>query len=183
MGKEVHLWQAPRSAPGSGAPTISMVSQNTISAGLNLKAEMVGKWTQGVYEMPDDVLVKINVNRSAGGQQRQANILLKTRAGAALTRIAVDTIPHERQSLRELIIEGRFDILNLDDASVLGYVPPMMYRMSFDRERWSRHGFIHIREMAPETQAPVRVRRERVENSQGEVVEVQSSHRRRALDL
>jgi hypothetical protein len=82
-----------------------------------------------------------------------------------------------------LTIEGMFDILDLQQAAEMGYEAPKMYLPTYLQSRWMQMPYLRVIEMAPERIAPTRVVRQRVRNSEGQTVEVATTHRRRALDL
>lgn len=182
-GQEVHLWMLAKSG-GPGSPRITSVGAPVTSpAGAGLKPEIVGKWTSSVYEVPDDVLLKYMVYRSTPQGARTASIPLRTRSEAALRRIAIQTIPNPRATASHLYVEGRFDILSVEDMVALGYRPPAHYLPTFRREVWGRLPFISVGEISPEIHAAVRVVTKTVRNSEGETVAIPEARRGRALDL
>lgn len=182
--KEEHLWMVARSGSSGRRPAIAAVgSPRIMSAGQGLKPEIVGKWTSQVYEVCDNVLIKAMIMRSTTAGQQAANILLRTRDGAAIRRISVNTIPNAKSAMDRLILEGRFDLVDLTQAGAMGYRPPVMYMPTFQEARWRRLPYITITEIAPETVTASVVVRQHVQNMAGETVEVASTHKRRALDL
>lgn len=182
-GKEAHLWMLPR-RQGDGVPVISQVgSPRIISAGLGLKPEIVGKWTTAVFDMPENVLLKAHLTRSAGGNNRQVSILMRTRNAAPLNQIVVSTIPNPKSAMDRLVIEGRFDIIDVPEAAQLGYQAPRMFLPTFQRSRWAQMNCLTIIEKAPETAQVARLIRKEVTSEGGETVTVVTAHRKRALDF
>ncbi|QSY98671.1 hypothetical protein J2J97_31875 (plasmid) [Rhizobium bangladeshense] len=188
-GKEEQLWAVAREGlvrTDANMPSVQQTgSPRIMSAGIGLQAEIVGKWTSSVYELPDDVLLKVSLTRSTVNPQgqRAASILLRTRTGAALRRIEVTTLQNPKSSTDRLTIEGMYDIVDLSHAAEMGYEPPKMYLPTYLQSRWAQMPYLRVIEMAPERISAPRVIRQRVRNSEGQSVEVVTTHRRRALDL
>jgi hypothetical protein len=185
--KEEHLWMVPRKSEGKSAfPNVQQVgSPRVISAGSGLNPEIVGKWTTAVYDVPENVLIKVMLMRSSKmpPSQKAANILIRMRNSAAMRRITVNTIPNAKSAMDRLIVEGKFDIVDLGQAAELGFRPNQQYALTYMQSRWGNLPYLSISEMTRETATAPRVVRQRVRNSEGETVEVASAHRKRALDL
>lgn len=187
-GKEEHLWmvaQGARRGMGNG-PAVQVVgAPRVVPAGEGLKPEICGKWTEQVYDVPENVLLKVMVMRTTSNPagQRAANILLRMREGAALRRLTVDTIPNAKATLRRLTIEGKFDVMELAQAAELGFRPAPQYLPSFMPGRLVNMPYIAIRELTQQASAAPRVVRRVVENQNGEAVSIPVVHRPRALDL
>lgn len=184
-GKEMHLFDvAKQRSSNARMPTISAVGNPAVTpAGLGMKPEIAGKWTDAVYDVPDSVLLKLMVQRSQNGNAKSINVLFSMREGAALRRIRIPTIVNRRSTRQTVTIEGRFDVLSLQEAALVGYAPPAPFVPSFLPSRWSAIPGFQVIEVSPENVARPVVRTTVVENSAGEAVSVPVVHRHRALDL
>lgn len=183
--KECHLWMVGTNKvpPGTGAGIQKVGAPQVVPAGVGLSADIVGKWTTQVYDLPPGTLLKVNLTRSQNGNHRSANMLLRLREGAPLQRINVDTTPNAKASKNRLVYEGRFDILTPDQAQAAGYVIPTAFAPTYNTSRWASYGFVRVETLAPETISQPVVRTKRVINSQGDTVEVQTAAKKRQLDL
>lgn len=79
-------------------------------------------WSKKRHFFENGVLLKLCISQSRPGSPipSQSNIMLRAREGAALYRIAIDfpTDDHSRMSVG--YIEGRFDILTVDEIKAYG---------------------------------------------------------------
>jgi hypothetical protein len=110
-----------------------------------------------------------------------ANQFIRARSDAALRRISVVLTGSEKASFARANIEGRFDVISLAEAMTQGVLVPPSFRPSFD-EGMQRRAFEYHTLDAEVRSAAVQETR-RVINKEGQQVEIQTSTRRRALDL
>lgn len=184
-GQEVHLWQLAKSGTGRASfPDVSGVGNPRIlPAGRGMNPDVVGKWTNQVFDIQEGALLKCMIMRSGRQGNQTSNLLLRVRESAAMRRIAVVPLAGNPSTMDRMVIEGCFDIVDLRQAKDIGYEPPSMYMPTFLQSRWAQKPYIEIRELAPERASPTVVRRQRITNMSGETVEIATSHKRRALDL
>jgi hypothetical protein len=79
-------------------------------------------WSKKRYEFPDNSLVKLTINRTRAGVSfaaQQHAIYIVPRSWAALRRIGIDLPSDSKSAITVAYIEGRFDILDLDDLEAL----------------------------------------------------------------
>jgi hypothetical protein len=177
-GKEMHIGVAAK-AQGAIRQT---GSPQTVPAAPGMRPEM-GRWTTCNYDVPEGTLLKLFAVRSGGfGSMRvQGSLFLMVREHAAFRRVQTILTGHPKAAYSRVNIEGRFDLLTVDQAVALGAVVPNHFRTSFE-EGMVRRAF-EIIEIDREVAAPPINHVEVVENSQGEAVEVVRRRRGRALDL
>lgn len=143
-----------------------------------------GKWTTQTFDIPEGMVLKVFANRStsAFGQMRiMANMAIRMRAQGPLMRLSAILTQHQNATYTRANIEGRFDILTLEEALALGASIPSTFHATYGRGMTSRAFEITQMEREVTSRAAVRVRT--IENSQGEAVVVTDSRRGRALDL
>lgn len=178
-GKELNLNIVAR-AGGGVVTTVGLPT--SIPAAPGLSAEL-GRWTSATYELPENMLVKVFAHRSGGfGQMRvMASMILRMREQAALRRVSAILTQSPRASLTRANFEGRFDVLTLPEAMMLGVTVPPSFRQTFEHSFTSRAFEVQV--LAREITPPEVMESRRVETASGETVEVASARRRRAIDL
>lgn len=177
-GKEMHIGIASRA--GGGIRQVG--SPQSVPAAPGMRPEM-GKWTTCNYNIPEGTLLKLFASRSGGfGSMRiQASLFLLARDHAAFRRVSTILTGHPKATFSRVQVEGRFDIITVDEAIRLGANVPAHFRGTFD-ESMTRRAFEIVEVDREIAAAPVQ-HVEVVENSQGEEVEVVRRRRGRALDL
>jgi hypothetical protein len=177
--KEVHIGIAGRQ--GGDVRLISQPSRIPCAPGY--RPEM-GEWTTGSYEVAENTVLKVFAYRSAasfGAMRTQANLLLRVRSQAAFLKIGTILTGAPNACLTRAWLEGRFDILTLDQARNMGLNIPATFGGSFD-EVQARRAF-EIVTMDSEIATAPRIEVQQVTNTQGEEVEIRVANRRRALDI
>lgn len=171
-------------ARGDAAVAARMGALTTIPAGQGMRADIVGQWSTGSYDVREGAVLRLGLARreAAGSVQLSAAMLLRMRADAALVRVAVILTGHPRATMTRAIVEGRFDILSPQEAAAqLGVVTPPAYLPQFAPSLRSRA--FEVVELERQRAAPAVQHRETVTNSDGQEVQVTTTRRRRALDL
>lgn len=156
--QEVGLLSAEIQAPRlHGAPVI-------VSAGVGMKAEMVGRWATATYVVAEAARFEVHALRKAAGEtvRSQGRALLRARADASLLRLCMPTIRAPRSQYQIVYVEGRFDLLS--DPAAYG-------------------GIMELQTIAGELAPPVVVYERPVTSSTGQRVAVPRVRTRRALDL
>jgi hypothetical protein len=164
-------------------PALRKVGMETRApAGPGMRREL-GEWVTASYEVPEGMILKVFASRSGGwgGMRVMANQFIRARSDAALRRISVVLTGSEKASFARANIEGRFDVISLAEAMTQGVLVPPSFRPSFD-EGMQRRAFEYHTLDAEVRSAAVQETR-RVINKEGQQVEIQTSTRRRALDL
>lgn len=91
----------------------------TIQARPGVAAAIGGTWVTATYEFSEVSLLKLVVSKSneSTAGLRRAMAYLRIRDGAPLSRIVVPVRLNARSSLQEVIIEGSFEIVPVDQAT------------------------------------------------------------------
>lgn len=176
-GREESMLLASRGAVGG--LTIRRTSHSATPAGIGMKPSVVGEWETATYDVPEGVTLKLWAQQQIG-VANMALALLEVRAKAPLYRISVDLTGYVRASTPVAHIEGRFDILTLEQARAAGIIPtPMITKfLTTESKPWFR-----ITQTEPEIE-PKAIRRARVvENLDGSKVVVTERRSRRRLAL
>lgn len=176
-GKETHLGIAAKQRNG-----ISATGVQTLPAAPGLRDE-TGRWTQGNYTIPEGTLLKIFGQRSgAFGQMRvSASMFIQLREDAAFQSVATRLSGHQKAAFTTAPVQGRFDILTVEQARALGAEVPPVFEGQFNELLVSRVFQLTVMEGERAT-APVTTAKT-ISNSHGEEVVVQTTRKARALDL
>lgn len=179
LGKELHISIA---AKGAYAGLRKVGVETRQPAAPNLRREL-GEWTTTSYEVPEGMILKVFGNRSSGwgGVRVMANQFLRVRSDAALRRVSVVLSGNPQASLSRAHIEGRFDLVTLSEALLVGVTVPPSFRPAFD-ESMQRRAF-EYQEVSPEMRSVAVAETRVVTNSAGEERQIGTTTRRRALDL
>lgn len=162
---------------------IRRINSTIVPAAPALAPTDAGKWTQSTYDVPEGLVLKVFGMTTSQGMQmrRMGNVLIRMRTGGALNRLAAVLAQHPKATLTRATIEGRFDILSLEQAEGLGVRVPPQYRMHFEDVHWRR--MFNLEQVEAQIEAPPRVEVRRIENSEGQTVAVAVASRNRMLDI
>jgi hypothetical protein len=179
LGKEMHIAVACKGVY-PGLRKVGLETKQPAAPGLRRE---LGEWTTASYEVPEGMLLKVFGTRSGGwGSQRvMSNQFIRVRADAAMRRINVILTGNERAALARASIEGRFDLVTLSEALLMGVAVPPSFRPGFD-EAMQRRAF-EYHEVEPELRSVAVAQTRVVTNAAGEEREVSTNIRHRALDL
>ncbi|WEV89367.1 hypothetical protein H10PHJ05_66 [Aeromonas phage HJ05] len=122
----------------------------TIQARPGVAAAAGGSWVTATYEFSDVTLIKLVVgksNESTAGLRR-AMAYLRIRDGAPLTRIVVPVRLNANSSLQEVVIEGTFEVVPIDQLAVQhGIEVPLNFRRFY--HSLSQQACFRTLELAP----------------------------------
>lgn len=152
-----------------------------VAASPTRRADIAGEWTTCAYDVQEGAILKVAVNKSSsnfGSMRTMANAALRARATAPYIRMSIPLTGSGARST--VLIEGRFDIIPVEEALALGAPIPIAFRPSFDPVH-QRRAF-DVVEMEPGIAKPVQEVRT-VSNEIGDRVEVIIPRRRRAMAL
>lgn len=146
-------------------------------------SDAAGFFNQTTYEVPEGLILKVFATKKTpvSDGTRVGAVFIQTRADAALQRIEVVLNDHPGATITRAHIEGRFDVVSLEDAEKAGVRVLPMNRRTFFAE--SVKGLISRKVIAPETKAKPVVSTNVIQNSAGEEVEVQTRASKRMLDV
>ena len=176
-GREENLLMLSRGA--NKDISLRRTSHTSVSAGVAMKPSVVGEWDTSTYEVPEGLTIKVWAQRQRGVTD-MALCLLEMREKAALRRISIDLTGYPRASTPVAHIEGRFDILDMEQARAAGIVPtPMITKFLTTAPK----SWIRFHEVQPEIE-PKAIRRARVvEDTSGKKVVITETRTRRRLAL
>lgn len=126
------------------------ISSRSMLAGQGLTADC-GRWSRSTYEVDEGLIVKIVMsltNKEWGREARKAAIFIKCRDNAPYNIIRMNTTQWaDRSALQQVVTEGRFDIMTLEQvARAQIKLPPYLQENMNVR---SRAGWITIDELEP----------------------------------
>lgn len=75
-----------------------------------------GGWTESTYDIPEGSILRLYATRPLNRVQRSASTFLKVRGGAAYRTITMPTTGHPQCNVREVSIQGNFDLLPFAEA-------------------------------------------------------------------
>lgn len=180
-GNGVHLFQKAKE-PFADKPVRTNGSANMVSARNGYRQDLAGFWTTQVFDIDENVILKIIGRVSARGVSYQGGCLLQARQGAPLIRVEIPLTGRSDAPFSVAYVEGRFDVLAAPQALQEGATGlstmDVKAFMPVNRDRVMR-----VRELSPETQGRVVVASKVVENAAGEQVQVSSARRRRRIDV
>ena len=145
-----------------------------------------GYWTSAAYEVPRGMILKLYAARKTEamtpGRHLNASMLVRVRESAPLIRVWVGLTGDERATFSRVnVIEGRMDILTLEEGGRFGVQIRPQFCVQFNEDNIRLMFEVEVVEPAMSA-APTVGTRERT-NATGEVTEVTTIRRRRALDL
>jgi hypothetical protein len=164
-------------------PAISRLTNQRVSAGAGMKAEIAGEWITSGYDVPNGTILRVygqKTTNTFGVARHMANILIRVRDTAAYRRIGIALVAHRRSNKMSAVIEGRFDVLTLEQGLALGVTIPAGLRGTYAPEFVNR--LCTITTIEPEIIGPSVVE-DRIVKVGGEDRVVQISKKRRAMDL
>lgn len=143
-----------------------------------------GGWFDGNYNVADDTVLRLTGQRTerVGGRTGfkrgpfRGHMFIRTRAKAALRRIALITVTADQSALVHVLIEGRFDVLSVKEAGRLG-APLERADLAHSKVEAVREVFTHT-VLQGEREGRTR---QIVKNVDGKTV--RSDHVPRAIDL
>lgn len=143
-----------------------------------LRPEM-GQWYRGVYEVPEGTILKVFINKASFGSLRTlASQVIKMREGAAYRTMVIPLIDTDAAAIREMQIQGRFDLLTLEEYRAAGASVPEAFERQHDAAAIRRA--MRIIETSPEI-VPVAKTKTATITAGGAEVQVQV--RRRMRDI
>jgi len=142
-----------------------------------------GNWWSGDYEVPEGMVLRVYARRRTTGSRRNEEgiVFIQAREAAPLNRLRLNTFDNEHSASIPVIVEGRFDILTLREAGVLG--------VHLDQEALLLSKADRVLEVmsrqivAREREARAKIRSERVTDHTGEQRVVTTSRKKRATRL
>jgi hypothetical protein len=178
QGSEVHLGVQSK----KGAYVTGVGFQRPIPAAVGMREEL-GKWTHGTYDVDEGIVLKAFCMKKTANvsSASQFNQLIRVRARAAHRRLSFPTLGWSRGAFASVSIEGRFDLLTLDEARRIGVTIPMA--LSGYYSGGMRPTMFEEFVLEPQIEALPTVQEAIVRNSEGREVVVPVTRRRRALDL
>lgn len=183
MGKEMHIGQMAKGVnPDVPMPSTNVRWFNAMPG----YPEGLGRWCQANYDVPEGVVLKIFGTKRQKVQNQNlptisATIYLQMRSGAAFQRLAFQTLGDAKGSLREAMIEGRFDILTPREVGALGISMDMNTMALMADSKVNR--LFHQTVLDRATEAKTTVKQTQVKNSDGVVVNVPKVTKKRAVNL
>ena len=147
------------------------------------RSDIVGEWTTATYDIPDNTICKIWMQKNAGAGRIKvtASQFLIARSTGPLTRLAARLTEKPNATYTRAVFEGRFDLLTLADARRMGVVVPPAFAGFFD-EGLVQRGF-EITQLERETQSVPQIEQRVVVNTEQEAVTVAVARRKRVLDV
>lgn len=93
-----------------------------------------GQWITARYDVPENSYIRLMVTRKMQSEFIQQNyqVYLRCREGAALRRLRISFTGHPSANFQWGHVEGRFDILRLEDLDRLKFAIPDQLRAKFD---------------------------------------------------
>lgn len=142
-----------------------------------------GRWTMSTYDVANGVMLKIFASMKRHGVSRATtmNQLIRVRAGAALRRINFRTLGWSKGAFAVVHVEGRFDLLTVEEATRLGVVIPESFVGTY--RPMQPNGLLTCDVLDAETVSEPVLADRMITNTAGEAVAVPAAYRRRALDL
>lgn len=148
----------------------------------------MGAWVQGVYDLPDGMVIKLWGHRSLSGRavgaSQQSNaigaLLLRIRSGAALRRVTCNTVPDSLSNNVPVRLEGRFDFVSLAEAGRLGV--PLTVDLTKQLASPMTRNLFQMEVLDAETETAA-VQTTQVVQTDGERVVVPVAKRPRAINL
>lgn len=179
--REMHLGDASKATPITGISEVQR--SNSTKARRSAVSYDAGVWFRSVYDVQDGVVIKLGIQRKQAwaSMQVQASLLLHARDEAAHRRIIVPLSGHEDMAFKMHEIDGRFDILTVEEAATLGITIPAFALSGFDPVRVGRA--CTITEADPEISPRKKLRVREVVNQSGEKQEIVEPIRRRGLRI
>lgn len=173
-------------APLFAAAKARTVGINQLRTGGRIAAceggsDALGWFSQSAYTVPDGLILKLFAMRKQAGQQRVGCQFLRSRADAPLVRLKVALTGYHRATLREAWVEGRFDLLSLDEAKAAGVKVLPMFERQFDPR--IALAMIERTELSPELRAAVREETKQIVNADGKAVAIPKARRQRMIDV
>lgn len=178
-GKEIHIGVAGRD---QHCPVGLVGYPQVLPAAPGYRDEL-GKWTTGNYELPEGMVLKVfgYKKMAANSHPTSASQLIRMREGGPLQRIKMPTVGWVNAQYQTVEVTGRFDLLTVEEAAVLGVRVPPQYLPGFHPTSTER--VFRYEEVEAERATKVQTETKNVVNTQGEEVAVRTQQRRRNMDL
>ena len=172
-----HLWQAAKAH-------VHGISRH---GGLNISdaapgcGDLLGKWTNATYEIPEGMVIKLfgRLNTEyCHGPGTFGSLFLKLREKGPLVKIT-GTLTGDEKAAKDhvLVFEGRADILT--DKEIIDLKIQVNYPTSYaDMSR-----LFTIESVAPEVEEKAEIVEEEIENTKGEKIIVKHSERKRITQV
>lgn len=177
-GKEYRLEIAAKTGNG----IVRIGEQSKIPAFPGGRPEQ-GVWTHASYSVPGGMLVKVFARRTGGHGSliRTGSLILRSRAEAAYLRLDIELTRGQGCACIDATIEGRFDIVSVEDALLEGALIPPHFRVYFQPEFVNQ--LFTVRTLEPAiAAAPVKIT-QMVTNTEGVDVALTTTRKRRAMDI
>jgi hypothetical protein len=183
MGKEMHIAQMAKGVNPDVPVSATNVRWFNAMPGY---PEGLGRWCQSNYDVPEGVVLKVFGTKTQKFQNQRLSpvrgaIYIQLRSGAAFQRLAFQTMQDPKGSLREAMIEGRFDILTPQEIGQLGISMDMTTMELLNQTKVDR--LFHVSVLDKATQSKTLVKSKQVVNSDGKTVTVAKTSQRRAVNL
>lgn len=148
-----------------------------------MRPELVGQWVQSTYDVPENMLFAVRAKINQRGILADGAVLIQMRDGAPLVRINVPLSRAPKAALEVAYIEGRFDVLNAQQAGQEGakLMGQQTLIQAFVPSRRDR--VMSFQTLASQTVTRKETQVVTTKNSQGEVVQVAKIKRNRQLDI
>lgn len=181
-GKECPVFVAPRKTDGPLHDKVTQIgTPQHRAARPGISTDIGGAWVTCNYEIADNTLIKLTVAKSLPNNRRNCMLFILMRDNAPLNRITIPLRLNRFSVIDEAVIEGRFDVLTLEQAKQRGAsVIPAFERMFSDVMRNSMMR-LEQREAAVAALPPVVT--VTVQNDDGTERRVSRPGRRRTLDV
>ena len=146
------------------------------------KPEIAGKWVTQTFLIPNETILVVSANKRQhwrdGG--RPARLILRVREKAALRQVEFTTLQLS-VSTRGTVnaVKGRFDVLSLEEAKKIGFVPNPMHLDQYTQESIVTHLRTQILER--ELEVKPSVQHVQVATIDGQTEKVILTTRRRTL--
>jgi hypothetical protein len=179
QGTEGYL-SARAKLPRSGVASVASPGHFMAAPGYR---EEYGRWTGNTYQMEEGVIFKLfaQIKRSSVSRPMSVNQLCRVRERAALRRVTFRTLGWEKGAFSEVSAEGRFDLINLDEARRSGVVIQPVFERTF--LEMQPNGLLRETIISAEIEPAPAVQDAVVVNTAGKEITVPVVHRRRYIDI
>lgn len=148
------------------------------------KPEIAGQWFVTNYNLEPDDVIKLCVSKKLTWNSliKQAHIYLRMRQQAAFRSVRIPLLAKANSSRAEAQLQGRFDILTVEEAQTEAGIIPNPNYIHMHAE-YNRNPLFRIDELEPEERPRVRVTTSILTNEEGDGVRVLSKRRSRRVTI
>jgi hypothetical protein len=184
--QEMHIGMAAKLATSG----IDVTQREALAAGRGSTVNQ-GTWWRTIYDVQEGQVFKVwgwrktsgRAYNSNVGMTRSAAFLIQTRAHAALRRVKFTQLDSALTSVKNVTIEGRFDIVSLKTAARAGVQIPVEWAGQFNHHNRHLQELFTVTKLADEIMARRTVATETVIDEDGNTTDVPVTKPQRAIDL